>query len=64
MLNDAKEILKVKFNPDGFNVGINIGDSAGQTVQHVHVHLIPRYKGDVEELGGGVRGVIPWKRSY
>ncbi len=64
MLNKAKLILVEKFNPDGFNVGINVGESAGQTIHHVHIHLIPRYKGDVEDPRGGVRGVIPEKREY
>ena len=64
MLNKVKEILKKKFKPDGFNIGINIHESAGQTVPHVHIHLIPRYKGDVENPRGGVRGVIPEKRNY
>ncbi|MFN4931554.1 MAG: HIT family protein, partial [Bacteroidota bacterium] len=59
-----KEIVKATYNPDGFNVGINIGVKAGQTVPHVHIHLIPRYKGDVKEPRGGVRGVIPSKQSY
>lgn len=48
----------------GFNVGINAGESAGQTIFHVHVHLIPRRDGDVENPRGGVRGVIPNKQSY
>lgn len=48
----------------GFNVGINAGQSAGQTIFHVHVHLIPRRDGDVENPRGGVRGVIPNKQSY
>ena len=48
----------------GFNVGINAGKSAGQTVFHVHVHLIPRRDGDVAEPRGGVRGVIPQKQLY
>lgn len=48
----------------GFNVGINAGKSAGQTVFHVHVHLIPRRDGDADEPRGGVRGVIPKKQSY
>ena len=48
----------------GFNVGINVGEKAGQTVNHVHIHLIPRYKGDVEDSRGGVRGVIPEKQKY
>ncbi len=64
MLNKAKDILKKTLNPDGFNVGININESAGQTVPHVHIHLIPRYKGDVKEPKGGVRAVIPEKKNY
>ena len=49
---------------DGFNIGINVGATAGQTVFHVHVHLIPRRIGDVENPKGGVRGVIPAKQKY
>lgn len=64
MLNKVQEILSEKFNPDGFNVGINVGEKAGQTVNHVHIHIIPRYNGDVEEPRGGVRGVIPDKQKY
>jgi diadenosine tetraphosphate (Ap4A) HIT family hydrolase len=64
MLNKVKEILTKKFSPDGFNVGININEAAGQTVPHVHIHLIPRFEGDVKEPRGGVRGVIPEKRNY
>ena len=64
LLNDVAAIIRERFNPDGFNIGINIGRTAGQTVDHVHLHLIPRYHGDVDEPEGGVRGVIPWKRAY
>lgn len=64
MLNKVKEVLLKRFNPDGFNIGININETAGQTVPHVHIHLIPRYKGDVENPKGGVRGVIPNKQKY
>ena len=64
MLNEAKEILNRKLKPDGFNVGINISEAAGQTVPHVHIHLIPRYTGDVKEPRGGIRGVIPEKKNY
>jgi diadenosine tetraphosphate (Ap4A) HIT family hydrolase len=64
MLNRVKEIVSAKFNPDGFNVGINVSEVAGQTVTHVHIHLIPRYNGDVAEPRGGVRGVIPNKQKY
>ena len=64
MLNALKEIISKKFLPDGFNVGINICEAAGQTISHVHIHLIPRYNGDVNEPRGGVRGVIPEKKNY
>lgn len=64
VLARTKEILSEKYSPDGFNVGINIGREAGQTVDHVHIHLIPRYEGDVEDPTGGVRGVIPDRKSY
>ncbi len=64
LLNRVKGIVQEKYNPAGFNVGININEAAGQTVPHVHIHLIPRYEGDVEEPRGGVRGVIPGKKNY
>lgn len=64
LVNRCKEIISKEFQPDGFNVGININESAGQTVMHVHIHLIPRYNGDVENPRGGVRGVVPEKRVY
>jgi diadenosine tetraphosphate (Ap4A) HIT family hydrolase len=48
----------------GFNIGINCGEDAGQTVFHCHIHLIPRRKGDMDNPRGGVRGVIPEKRLY
>jgi diadenosine tetraphosphate (Ap4A) HIT family hydrolase len=64
LLNRVKAIVQEKYNPAGFNVGININEAAGQTVPHLHIHLIPRYEGDVEEPRGGVRGVIPGRKSY
>lgn len=64
IVNDLKTILTIKYSPNGFNIGININEAAGQTVPHVHIHLIPRYKGDITEPEGGVRGVIPDKRLY
>ena len=64
MMNKAKEILTNTFNPDGFNIGINVNEAAGQTIPHVHIHLIPRYSGDVKEPEGGVRGVIPQNKTY
>jgi diadenosine tetraphosphate (Ap4A) HIT family hydrolase len=50
--------------PDGYNVGFNVGETAGQTVMHLHVHVIPRYAGDMVDPRGGVRGVIPDKQKY
>ncbi len=64
LLNRVKGIVQEKYNPAGFNVGININEAAGQTLPHGHIHLIPRYDGDVEEPRGGVRGVIPSKKNY
>jgi len=64
VLNKVKEIVTKRFQPDGFNIGINIGEHAGQTISHVHIHLIPRYKNDVKDPRGGVRGVIPDKQKY
>lgn len=62
--NKVKLILENRFNPDGFNVGININESGGQTISHCHIHIIPRYNGDVENPRGGIRGVIPCKKEY
>ena len=64
MVNQCKTDLEKRFHPDGFNVGINVNEAAGQSVFHVHIHLIPRYKGDVENPKGGVRGVIKEKQRY
>lgn len=64
VVNRCRTTIQKRFNPDGFNVGINVGETAGQSVFHVHIHLIPRYKGDVENPRGGVRGVIPNKQNY
>ena len=59
-----KDLLLARFAPDGFNVGANCGEAAGQSVWHAHIHVIPRYKGDVPDPRGGVRGVIPYKAGY
>lgn len=64
LVNRCKSIIQERHKPDGFNVGINVGETAGQSIFHVHIHLIPRYKGDVENPRGGVRGVIPSKQNY
>ncbi len=60
----AKQMLDRDFAPQGYNLGINVGEVAGQTVPHVHLHLIPRYPGDVDNPRGGVRGVIPARQNY
>jgi len=60
----VKELLLSKYRPDGFNIGTNCGESAGQTVRHAHLHVIPRYTGDVPDPRGGVRHVIPGKGYY
>jgi ATP adenylyltransferase len=64
LLNEVKQQLVEIHSPDAFNVGINVGEAAGQTVGHVHIHLIPRYNGDMDNPRGGVRGVIPGRREY
>ena len=64
LLARAKAELDLSFQPDGFNIGINDGAAAGQTVQHLHLHLIPRYRGDVPDPRGGVRWVMPGKAKY
>tara|TARA_E500000331_G_scaffold60087_1_gene54535 strand:+ start:762 stop:1136 length:375 start_codon:yes stop_codon:yes gene_type:complete len=64
LLIDTKTLIDKRFSPDGYNVGINCDEVGGQTVPHVHIHLIPRYEGDVEDPRGGVRGVIPSKQKY
>ena len=64
LVDEMKIIIDKEFSPDGYNVGVNIGETAGQSVPHIHVHIIPRYKGDMENPKGGVRGVIPEKQKY
>lgn len=64
MMKESKCQLDNTLHPDGYNVGVNVNAAAGQTVFHVHMHLIPRYIGDVENPKGGVRGVIPEKQKY
>jgi diadenosine tetraphosphate (Ap4A) HIT family hydrolase len=64
LLDQAKAILDKQHKPDGYNIGINNGTAAGQTVMHLHIHLIPRYAGDSSDPRGGVRWVIPEKAAY
>jgi diadenosine tetraphosphate (Ap4A) HIT family hydrolase len=60
----ARKELEARFAPHGYNLGVNVGAPAGQTVDHVHIHLIPRYIGDVDEPRGGIRWIIPAKAPY
>ncbi|MEA1876977.1 MAG: HIT family protein [Bacteroidota bacterium] len=64
LLHEAKGLLNSLYQPDGYNIGINDGAAAGQTVQHLHIHIIPRYKGDSPDPRGGIRWVIPEKVKY
>ena len=64
LIDQMKEIIDKKHNPDGYNIGVNIGKAAGQSVPHIHIHMMPRYTGDIENPRGGVRGVIPSKQKY
>ncbi|WP_254899307.1 HIT family protein [Methylomagnum ishizawai] len=64
LLKMARAKLQDEFKPDGFNIGINDGAAAGQTVPHLHIHLIPRYLRDCQDPRGGVRWIIPEKADY
>jgi diadenosine tetraphosphate (Ap4A) HIT family hydrolase len=64
LLDVAKQQLQAEFGPAGYNIGINDGAAAGQTIGHLHMHLIPRYPGDRADPRGGVRWVIPDKADY
>ena len=63
-MDEAIGVIRSRHSPDGFNVGFNTGAAAGQTVLHFHLHVIPRYAGDVADPRGGVRHVIPAKANY
>ncbi len=60
----ARELLEHQYHPEGYNVGANVGAQAGQTIFHCHIHVIPRYIGDVEDPRGGVRRVKPAIKPY
>ena len=64
LLFKTKKYLDEKFNPSGFNVGINCGEVSGQTIDHLHIHIIPRFPKDVDDPTGGIRCVIPNKQKY
>jgi diadenosine tetraphosphate (Ap4A) HIT family hydrolase len=62
--DEVRGSLEREQQPDGYNIGFNVGDAAGQTVMHLHVHVIPRFVGDVDDPAGGVRFVIPARGNY
>jgi len=64
LLDAVRAQLDAELHPDGYNIGINVGPAAGQTVMHLHMHLIPRFIGDVPDPRGGIRHVIPGKGNY
>ena len=64
IINATNKSLTDTLSPDGFNIGVNVGKEAGQTIDHAHLHLIPRYKGDIADPRGGIRWVIPDKAPY
>lgn len=63
LVREVRELLIERQQPDGFNLGVNCEDAGGQSVWHAHLHLIPRYSGDVQDPRGGVRNVIPRRRT-
>tara|TARA_B110000902_G_C13997548_1_gene471365 strand:- start:19 stop:393 length:375 start_codon:yes stop_codon:yes gene_type:complete len=64
ILFEVKEHLDKEYSPDGYNVGFNVNEEGGQSIFHCHIHVIPRYRGDVDNPRGGVRSVIPSKQNY
>jgi diadenosine tetraphosphate (Ap4A) HIT family hydrolase len=64
LVDRGKKMLDREHNPSGYNVGINCGVAAGQTVMHAHIHVIPRFDGDVDDPRGGLRKLFPGKADY
>ena len=64
VLDQTKAVLDARHAPDAYNIGINDGEAAGQTVMHLHVHVIPRYKGDADDPRGGIRRIFRRKADY
>jgi diadenosine tetraphosphate (Ap4A) HIT family hydrolase len=64
LIDKAKELIEQEYEPDGYNIGMNCGEAAGQTVMHFHCHVIPRYIGDMEDPRGGIRHCIEGKGYY
>jgi len=64
LVAEERAALDAEFKPDGYNIGVNVGPAAGQSIFHAHIHLIPRYTGDHPSPQGGVRQIIPWRADY
>src|SRR5512134_3661819 len=64
LLDGAKRELDERYRPDGYNIGINDGVAAGQSIMHLHIHMMPRYRGDKADPRGGVRWILPEKAAY
>ena len=64
LVNRVRHRIERELRPGGYNLGVNVGQAAGQTVGHVHIHLIPRYAGDVDDPRGGIRWILPAKARY
>jgi diadenosine tetraphosphate (Ap4A) HIT family hydrolase len=64
LVRSARDRIDRTLRPSGYNIGVNVGRDAGQTVMHLHVHVVPRYRGDCDDPTGGVRGVIPARARY
>jgi diadenosine tetraphosphate (Ap4A) HIT family hydrolase len=64
LIDKVKDLIETEYSPDGYNIGMNCGVTAGQSVMHFHCHVIPRYEGDMENPKGGVRYCIPDKGMY
>jgi diadenosine tetraphosphate (Ap4A) HIT family hydrolase len=64
LVDTVRSELHDRLSPDGFTIGMNLGEAAGQTVPHAHVHVIPRFVGDVPDPRGGIRWVIPGRAAY
>jgi diadenosine tetraphosphate (Ap4A) HIT family hydrolase len=63
-VRQVRDLLEERYRPDGFNIGVNDGRAAGQTIPHAHIHVIPRYAGDVPDPCGGIRWVVPERAKY
>ena len=64
LVEPVRQAIDARLHPDGYNLGVNVGEAAGQTVAHAHLHVIPRYAGDTPDPRGGIRWILPAKAPY